>query len=279
MGVERAGIVLCGGRSSRMGRAKAWLPWFEGRTLIEHVVERLRPAVDEVVVVTSADLDLPPLEARVVRDREPERGPLAGLRDGLAATGADYAFVTATDAPHLTAGYVTDLLDRRQACAPIADGHVQVLSAVYPGAGAAAADALLAEGRGRPLALLEASGFEALEGEDLPRFEGAAPWQGFNTPAAYLDAVREEAPSAVCRVELLGRAALSSDASVLEVPVGPLGDVLGEVARACGLDLIEGDRVARPHLVSLGGRNLVRDLALPVGPDEQVSVLDAQAGG
>ena len=28
--MSRAGIVLCGGRSSRMGRAKAWLPWFGG---------------------------------------------------------------------------------------------------------------------------------------------------------------------------------------------------------------------------------------------------------
>ena len=32
-----AGIVLCGGKSSRMGRAKAWLPWC-GRPLVAHVV-------------------------------------------------------------------------------------------------------------------------------------------------------------------------------------------------------------------------------------------------
>ena len=74
--MRRAGIVLCGGRSSRMGRAKAWLPWF-GRPMIEHVVDCLLPAVDEVVVVTSAELDLPPRPARVVSDRMPERGPLA----------------------------------------------------------------------------------------------------------------------------------------------------------------------------------------------------------
>ena len=65
--MSRAGIVLCGGRSSRMGRAKAWLPWF-GRSMIEHVVESLLPVVDEVVVVTSSELDLPFLSARVVSD-------------------------------------------------------------------------------------------------------------------------------------------------------------------------------------------------------------------
>ena len=70
--MSRAAIVLCGGRSSRMGRAKAWLPWF-GLTLIEHVVTQLAQVVDEVIVVTSASLDLPSLPARIVRDRDPAR--------------------------------------------------------------------------------------------------------------------------------------------------------------------------------------------------------------
>jgi len=39
-----AGIVLCGGRSSRMGRAKAWLPW-GARPMVAHVVAQLREAV------------------------------------------------------------------------------------------------------------------------------------------------------------------------------------------------------------------------------------------
>jgi hypothetical protein len=45
------------------------------------------------------------------------------------------------------------------------------------------------------------------------------------------------------------------------------------------LGLVDGDRVAKAHLVSLGGRDLVRDLAVPVGPGERVSVIDALAGG
>ena len=78
-----AGIVLCGGRSSRMGRDKAWLPW-RGQPIVVHVAGVLRSVVDEVVVVASDSLELPPLDARGVGDREPARGPLAGLRDGLA---------------------------------------------------------------------------------------------------------------------------------------------------------------------------------------------------
>jgi hypothetical protein len=56
-----------------------------------------------------------------------------------------------------------------------------------------------------------------------------------------------------------------------------LGEVLSWLPES--ISLIEGGRVSKPHVVSLGGRDLVRDLTLPVGPGENVSVIDALAGG
>ncbi len=295
--MSRAAIVLCGGRSSRMGRAKAWLPWF-GRTMIEHVVAQLASAVEEVVVVTSETVDLPPLPARIVRDRDSERGPLAGIRDGLAAVDSEYAFVTSTDAPFLTDSFVSRILAVGKPCAPKSEGHVQVLCAVYPSAGWKEAERLLEAGVGRPLRLLESLGFETLDfdgdfdrGFDRdfvpepetkpgqgPELDGARrPWHGFNTPQAYLDCVRVLDPMATAEVELLGRAALAIKDTKQTVPVGTLGEVLACWPESLGL-IAEG-RVARSHLVSLGGRDLVRDLAVPVGPGECVSILDALAGG
>lgn len=264
-----------------MGRAKAWLPWF-GRTMVEHVVAQLEPLVGEVVVVTSEDLDLPPLSARVVRDREPGRGPLAGLRDGLGATRADQVFVTSTDAPFLTSAFVERLFGEGGACAPVSEGFVQVLCAVYPGGAGERAAELLERGRRRPLDLLEATGFTALEEADLRATfvasGGPAPWHGFNTPDAYLGAVRAVDPKASASVELLGRAALSAGETLREVPVGTLGEILAGWSET--RDLVGSDgRLARSYLASLGGRALVRDLSVPVGPGERVTILDAQAGG
>ena len=65
------GIVLCGGRSQRMGRPKAWLP-FAGELMLPRVVRLLGQAVGPVVVVAAPDQDVPPLspEVAVVRDEE-----------------------------------------------------------------------------------------------------------------------------------------------------------------------------------------------------------------
>ncbi len=278
--MKRAAIVLCGGRSSRMGRPKAWLPWF-GRTMVEHVVEQVRPVVDEVVVVTSQALDLPRLDARIVRDREAERGPLAGLRDGLLATDADRSFVTSTDAPFLEAADVDSMLGRADACAPLSEGFVQVLCAVYPRRAGELARALLDAGKRRPLDLLEALDYEAIASETLRPGGGTPPWSGFNSPAAYLAAVRSVDPDARCEVEMLGRAALHAEPPQRQLPVATLGELLRTWPASLGLldDAGPEARVSKRHLVSLGGREFVRDLAVPIGPGECVSVIDALAGG
>ncbi len=268
-----AGIVLCGGKSSRMGRAKAWLPW-RGRPLLVHVVEVLRRAVGEVVVVSSGKLELPPLDAPVVADREPHLGPLAGIREGLAHVRAELAYVTATDAPFLEPGFVKALLSYGGAAAPELDGHVQTLAAVYPRAALPCAEALIRAGRMRPLHLLEAARYRKVRAEELP----AAPrLRGFNTPAEYLDAVREVEPDATATLELLGRARLALGRRELEVPVGTLAEVLAHARPA--VELLDGGRVARPFLVSLNGRRFLRDAAVPVGPGEHVIVRDAPVGG
>src|SRR3712207_5253303 len=80
-GVTCGGIVLCGGRSSRMGQAKAWLP-FGPELMLQRVVRLLGQAVQPIVVVAAEGQDLPPLppKTEVVRDAVSDRGPLEGLR-------------------------------------------------------------------------------------------------------------------------------------------------------------------------------------------------------
>src|SRR3954470_12815150 len=78
-------IILCGGKSSRMGRDKASLP-FGSETMLQRVVRLIGEVVpaETTVVVASATQELPPLppRIRIVRDEQAYRGPLAGLAVG-----------------------------------------------------------------------------------------------------------------------------------------------------------------------------------------------------
>ena len=80
------GIVLCGGRSTRMGSSKALLE-FGAETMLQRVVRLLGGVVSPLVVVAAPGQELPALPASVTvtRDEREGRGPLEGLRAVLKA--------------------------------------------------------------------------------------------------------------------------------------------------------------------------------------------------
>ena len=84
--MQIGGVVLCGGKSSRMGYPKALLP-FGPELMLQRVVRILGELVSPLVVVAARDQELPTLPNNVLlaRDEHPERGPLEGLRGPLAA--------------------------------------------------------------------------------------------------------------------------------------------------------------------------------------------------
>ncbi|GAA1860588.1 molybdenum cofactor guanylyltransferase [Pseudonocardia ailaonensis] len=153
--VRTAGIVLAGGRSSRMGRPKAWLDW-GGRPLLAHVVGIVAGVVDgPVVVVGAPGQELPGVPAEVVEDPVEGRGPLQGISAGLTALEgrADAAFVASVDLPFLQPAYVRRvlaMLGDHAVLLPVAHGHHQPLAAAYRTDLAPTVRALLDEGRGRP---------------------------------------------------------------------------------------------------------------------------------
>ena len=109
-----AGIVLAGGRSSRMGTPKAALEW-HGSTLLRRVVGVERRSLDgPVVVVRAPGQALPELPdgVEVVEDAREGRGPLQGLAAGLAAVRerAHAAYASATDVPLLHPRFIHRVL-------------------------------------------------------------------------------------------------------------------------------------------------------------------------
>jgi molybdopterin-guanine dinucleotide biosynthesis protein A len=112
------GLLLAGGLSRRMGGGDKSLRLLGGRPLLQHVIDRLQPQVDALVLNANGDparftrFDLP-----VVPDSIPDfAGPLAGVLAGLdwaAANLPDCPFVVsvATDAPFLPEDLVNRLAE------------------------------------------------------------------------------------------------------------------------------------------------------------------------
>ena len=156
------GIVLAGGKSSRMGTSKALLP-FGPETMLQRVVRILSGVVWPIVIVAADGQELPPLPDGVIitRDERPGRGPLEGIRAGLKALPehVERAYITSCDVPLLEPAFVTRMVELstgHDIAVMEIDGFTHPLSAVYLRQTLPQVDALLAEDRLRPAFLFEA---------------------------------------------------------------------------------------------------------------------------
>jgi molybdopterin-guanine dinucleotide biosynthesis protein A len=160
--LRSAGIVLAGGRSSRMGTSKAAMEW-HGSTLLRRVAGVIERAVDgPVLVVRAPGQRLPELPGSILvcEDTREGRGPLQGLAAGLAALGAqaEVVYVSGTDSPLLHPAFVRAVLrgvDGAQAAVPRVGGKRQPLAAAYRTSVAGTLAQLLCAGRLRMGELLE----------------------------------------------------------------------------------------------------------------------------
>jgi molybdopterin-guanine dinucleotide biosynthesis protein A len=194
------GIVLCGGRSSRMGRPKAWLP-FAGEYMLPRILRVLGEAVNPLVAVAADGQDLPPLPPGVelVRDDVEGRGPLQGLAAGLThlRDRVDAAYVSSCDVPFLQLAFVRrviDLLGTHAACVPHVGGIHHPLAAVYRTGVLDAVRGLLAADRLRPTFLYEAVATRLVDAGELTGVDPTLrSLRNVNTPDDYEAALREEA--------------------------------------------------------------------------------------
>jgi molybdenum cofactor guanylyltransferase len=191
------GVVLCGGKSTRMGTSKALLP-FGSETMLQRVVRLLSEVVSPIVVVAAIDQDLPhlPLGVIVTRDENEGRGPLEGLRSGLKAlpTTVDAAYVTSCDVPLLETGFVRQMIDLANdydiAVMEI-DGFTHPLSAVYRRAILPSVEDLLANNRLRPVFLFDAAKTRRVKPDEMTSDPDLRTLRNLNTREDYERALLE----------------------------------------------------------------------------------------
>jgi molybdopterin-guanine dinucleotide biosynthesis protein A len=276
-----AGIVLAGGRSSRMGTPKAALEW-HGSTLLRRTADIASRATDGPVVVVRAQgqaLPALPRQVEVIDDPREGLGPIQGLAAGLAviAGRAEIAFVCSTDMPFLHPAFVRRVLRAAAEGAdvglPIARGYPQPLAAAYRTTLAPVAERLVKEGRLRPAFLFDECVVTRLDEAALradpilaaldPDLDSVV---NINEPADYEAARSRPAPEVT--IQRFG--ALAD---------GHRGPEAIRAATMAGAAALAGLVLGRHVVAALNGDQITRDGETPLATGDSVSFLSADAGG
>ena len=101
--MQISAIILSGGRATRMNGADKGLVLLNQKPLIEHVIERLKPQVTEILINANREiLQYQAFGYNVLQDEVPDfLGPLAGVSLGLQHAQHDYLLTVPCDSPLL----------------------------------------------------------------------------------------------------------------------------------------------------------------------------------
>ena len=128
------GIILAGGKNTRMGATKAFLT-INGTRLIDIILKVYRDIFSEIIIVTNDPLDYTEFsDVVVVTDIYKEKKALGGIYTGLFYAYSEYSFVIAGDMPFLNKDfilYMTKLTGKHDIIVHLLDEGYQPLHAIY----------------------------------------------------------------------------------------------------------------------------------------------------
>jgi molybdopterin-guanine dinucleotide biosynthesis protein A len=131
---DMTGIILAGGKNSRMGTNKAFLK-IDGIRLIDNILAVYKKIFSEIIIVTNEPLSYAEFtDTVVVTDIYKEKGALGGIYTGLFYATYDYSFVAACDMPFINEDfiiYLTRQVGKHDIIVPELSEGFQPLHAIY----------------------------------------------------------------------------------------------------------------------------------------------------
>jgi len=287
---DASAVVLVGGKSSRMGRPKALLP-FDGEPLIVRVLRALKKMFAETVVVAAPDQDLPILPTMLARDEVAYQGPVSGIYHGLKAATKDVCFVTSCDAPFLNLQLIAHLVAQisdHDVVVPYWQERFQPLHAVYRTSVLPLLKDQLERGELRPIFLYDKVRTRKIPQEEIRRIdpEGLS-FLNMNSPAEYEAALQlwNKRNSISVSVELFGVARLLTKTQLVSLDLAQ-GATLAEVFSALAEKLpalagrvINSEGLINGYTCNINGLNFVRSPNAKVSSGDKIFILSADAGG
>lgn len=129
--LDLGGIVLSGGKSTRMGTDKGFVP-FQGKPLVQYSLSLLKYFCPDIIISANHDA-YRELGYPVVEDEYIYCGPAGGLHTALKASKHEWNLVLSCDVPFVTREVLSRLIEARagKGTVPYHDGGLEPLVAIY----------------------------------------------------------------------------------------------------------------------------------------------------
>ena len=190
-------IILCGGRSLRMGKDKGSLV-LNDKPMILHVLDTVKDIADEIIIVLrdpeqieSYNSFLEDEHVQIVADKVKDQGPLFGILTGLLQIKSSYAQVLPCDSPLISKAFVLKMFriaksNEFDAIVPIwDDGHIEPLHSLYKKNVINVICDLIKKEKRNVRSLIESLNVEYIDVEDLD--ETTMSFQNINTLQDFKD--------------------------------------------------------------------------------------------
>ncbi|MEC0242040.1 molybdenum cofactor guanylyltransferase [Paenibacillus dokdonensis] len=204
---EMTGVVLAGGKSSRMGKNKALLRMNGSETVIESVIQSMAAVTSRIIISANDTQVYEDLGHGIVSDLFPMMGPLSGLHAALTVAKTPWVIVSACDLPFVSERifkYLKEMIEKQatgkkepayQGFIPLVDGRIQPLVAAYHISALPSLEKSLAESKLRMTDWLKELRICYIPEEQIRSEAGVDPGREFfnmNNPVDYKQALEND---------------------------------------------------------------------------------------
>lgn len=110
MYTDITGIILAGGKSSRMGVNKSFLK-LNGQSIIERIADLMNSIFNQVIIITNSPAEYKFLQLQVYEDIFKGKGPLGGIHAGLTRSKTEKNFISSCDIPLMTKQMIEHIIN------------------------------------------------------------------------------------------------------------------------------------------------------------------------
>ena len=191
--MEVTGFITAGGRSSRMGRDKAWLR-LDASTMIERVIAALKPVTRSLAIIANSR-EYEALGLPVFQDTYTGIGPLEAIRTALVNSPTRHILLAGCDLPFVTSelfSFLVGLAGDHQAVVPrAADGRLEPLCAIYATDALPDLVELIESGERKVSRLFDRIQTRFVDFQELNHLEGSSLFfENVNTPEEFSRAIK-----------------------------------------------------------------------------------------